>query len=136
MSNIKVFIQVQSVIIVSAPSVRNKKRGRRLIKKASLTAVLTLVWAQSGDCGFGCSEVITGKRRVAKIIRRVEDIIIGVGCIAATWICTKSLWFLRPTDELLSYRSGGKRGSFGVQPRGQRLAVSVAASLSRWTRGF
>lgn len=41
------FIQVQLVIIVSAPSSRNRNRGRRLMKKASLTAVLTLVMAQS-----------------------------------------------------------------------------------------
>lgn len=30
---------------------------------------------------------------------------IGVGCIASTWICTKSFWFLRPMDELLSFKS-------------------------------
>lgn len=29
----------------------------------------------------------------------------GAGFIAATWICTKSFWFLRPGDELLSFRS-------------------------------
>ena len=32
-------------------------------------------------------------------------IIREVVCIAATWICTKSFWFLRPADELLSFRS-------------------------------
>lgn len=36
---------------------------------------------------------------------KLEVIISDVGCIAATWICTKSFWFLRPTDELLSFRS-------------------------------
>lgn len=36
---------------------------------------------------------------------RLEVIISAEGCIAATWICTKSFWFLRPTDELLSFRS-------------------------------
>ena len=40
-----------------------------------------------------------------KIRIRLEVIMREVGCIAATWICTKSLWFLRPTDELLSFRS-------------------------------
>lgn len=36
---------------------------------------------------------------------RLVVIIREVGCIAATWICTKSFWFLRPADELLSFRS-------------------------------
>lgn len=36
---------------------------------------------------------------------KLDVIMSEVGCIAATWICTKNLWFLRPTDELLSYRS-------------------------------
>lgn len=36
---------------------------------------------------------------------RLEVYIKVVGCIAATWSCTKSFWFLRPTDELLSFRS-------------------------------
>lgn len=36
---------------------------------------------------------------------RVEVMIKGVGCIAFTWSCTKSFWFLRPTDELLSFKS-------------------------------
>lgn len=41
-----VFIQVQVVVIVSTPSLRNRLRGRRLVKKASLTAVLTWELAQ------------------------------------------------------------------------------------------
>lgn len=40
-----------------------------------------------------------------KIIKRDELKMSVVGCIAATWICTKSFWFLRPMDELLSFRS-------------------------------
>lgn len=40
-----------------------------------------------------------------KMIRRQDVIMAEEGCIAATWICTKSFWFLRPTDELLSFRS-------------------------------
>ena len=43
-----------------------------------------------------------------KIMIKLDVIISEVGCIAATWICTKNLWFLRPTDELLSYRSLGE----------------------------
>lgn len=41
MSNVRVFIQDQLVITVSAPSLRNRARGRRLVKKASFTAVFT-----------------------------------------------------------------------------------------------
>lgn len=78
-----------------------------------------------------------GYRRRVKIIIRLDVIISAEGCIAATWICTKSFWFLRPTDELLSFRSMSViRVILGVQPRGQRLAVFVAASISRWIRGF
>lgn len=32
----------------------------------------------------------------------------AVGCIASTWICTKSFWLLRPADELLSFRSSSE----------------------------
>lgn len=39
------------------------------------------------------------------MITRLDVIIREVVCIAATWICTKSFWFLRPMDELLSFRS-------------------------------
>lgn len=62
-----------------------------------------------------------GYERSPKIMIRLDVIMIEVGCIAATWICTKSFWFLRPTDELLSFRSTG-RVSLGVQPRGQEFS--------------
>lgn len=48
----------------------------------------------------------TGNVSSEKITIRLVVIIKEVGCIAATWICTKSFWFLRPADELLSFRSG------------------------------
>lgn len=54
------FIQVQLVTIVSAPSLRNRKRGRRLTKKVSLTAVLTWDRDQSGPWGLGLSVVKIG----------------------------------------------------------------------------
>jgi len=41
MSNIRVFIQVQLVIIVSVPSFKKIDRGIRLTKKAIFTAVFT-----------------------------------------------------------------------------------------------
>lgn len=92
-------------MMVSAPSERKRKSGKRLTKKASFTAVFTCVRAQSGAEGLGERVVSTGYRRRPKIITRLDESIRGDGCIAATWICTKSFWFLRPTDELLSFRS-------------------------------
>lgn len=99
------FAQFQLVVITSAPSVRNKNSGRRLTKKASLTAVFTCDRAHWGLLGLWWRAEITGNERVAKMTKRQVVIVIEVGCIAATWICTKSFWFLRPTDELLSFRS-------------------------------
>lgn len=60
MSNVRVFIQFQLVMIISAPSFRKIESGRRLTKKASLTAVLTLVSAQLGAFGLGVRVVRTG----------------------------------------------------------------------------
>lgn len=39
----------------------------------------------------------TGRTSRVRTSRR-EDVIILVVCIASTWICTKSFWFLRPMD--------------------------------------
>lgn len=39
---------------------------------------------------------------------REDERIRGAVYIAATWICTKSFWFLRPMDELLSFRSSSE----------------------------
>lgn len=105
MSKVWVFIQVQLVIIVSAPSLRKRQRGIMLVKKAHFTAVLTWVRAQLGGRGRGEKEERTGNVRNKKMRIRLVVIMVGVRCIAATWICTKSFWFLRPTDELLSFRS-------------------------------
>lgn len=124
-SKVKVFIQFQLVMMASAPSFRNKNRGRRLTKKASFTAVLTLTSAQSSFWGLGLNVVKTGYERIRKIVIKLEAIISEEGCIAFTWICTKSFWFLRPTDELLSFESRS-RVSLGVQPRRRGLAVFVA----------
>lgn len=46
-----------------------------------------------------------------------EDRVRVVGCIAFTWICTKSFWFLRPTDELLSFKSARKPRSLTVDDK-------------------
>lgn len=41
-----------------------------------------------------------------KIMIKLDVIIREVGCIVVIWICIKSFWFLRLTDELLFFRSG------------------------------
>lgn len=121
MSKVNVFIQFQLVMMASAPSEQNRKRGRRLTKKASLTAVFT--WTSAHWLSFGAGERVekTGRSRRAKIIRRVEDIIRGVGCIAFTWSCTKSFWFLRPTDALLSFESPREHRNSTEGTRGSSL---------------
>lgn len=53
MSNVWVFIQLQVVMTASAPSFKKRERGRRLVKKASFTAVLTCFRAQFGLWGLG-----------------------------------------------------------------------------------
>lgn len=99
------FIQLKEVMMVSAPSSKNRNRGRRLMKKASLTAVLTWDRAQVDGRGWGLRVVKIGAHRRRKMMIKLEVIIVEAACIATTWICTKSFWFLRPTDELLSFRS-------------------------------
>lgn len=56
MSNIRVLVQFQLVITVSAPSEKNRKSGRRLTKNASLTAVLT--WSRAQLSSFGVGEKV------------------------------------------------------------------------------
>ena len=104
-SKVRVFIQDQVEIIVSAPSFRNRERGRRLIKNASFTAVLTCTTAQVGVCELGERVVRTGYKSNRKMVIRLVDITREVGGIASTWICTKSFWCLRPADRLLSFTS-------------------------------
>lgn len=108
MSKVAVFIQCQLVTIVSTPWSRKMNSGRRLTAKAVLTPVLTWVTAQLSFWGFGSKVVMRGYKRRPKISMRLVEKIRAVGCIAATWICTKSFWFLRPTDELLSFRSASE----------------------------
>lgn len=114
MSKVLVFIHCQVVTIVSAPSLRKMKSGSKLVKKAVFTAVFTWLRAQVWGVEFGENVVAKGKMSSAKMNRRLELRISVVGCIAATWICTKSLWFLRPTDELLSFRSASEPRSLTV----------------------
>lgn len=111
-SKVDVFIHDQVVIMVSTPSLRNKKRGRRLIIKAILIEVFTDVEYWGGCCVVGVRVEIRGRVSKIKMIKRLEDINKEVECIAAAWICTKSFWFLRPMDELLSFSS--MRMSLGV----------------------
>ena len=105
MLKVSVFIHSQVVMMVSAPWSRKRKSGRRLTKNADFTAALTWVSAHSWGRGWGVRVVKTGKVRIRRMQIKLVVIIIGVVYIASTWICTKSFWFLRPTDELLSFRS-------------------------------
>lgn len=97
--------------MASEPSFKKRERGRRLIKKASFTAVLGCERDQSGLLGAGSRVVKIGKINTIKITTWAEVRINAVeGIIGATaWICTKSFWFLRPTDALLSFRSRASR---------------------------
>ena len=103
MSKFMIFIQFQVVIIFSAPWSRKMIRGIMLMKNAVLTAVLAYFRAQLWFRGFGVSVIMSGQIRIVRVRSRV--VVIIVFAIAATWSCTKSFWFLRPTDELLSFRS-------------------------------
>lgn len=101
---VEVFIQCQVVIIVSTPWSKKINIGSRLTTNAVLTAVLTWVTAQSGFLGAGLIVVIRGYARRAKISTS-DDVSISVVCIALAWICTKSFWFLRPTDSCYSSKA-------------------------------
>ncbi len=98
MSKARVLVQAQLVMTVSAPSVIKRKRGSRLTKNAILTAVLACTDAHVGAFVSGERVDKIGSDSRTKIATRLEDIIRGVRHIAFTWSCTKSFWFLRPTD--------------------------------------
>lgn len=103
MSKFIIFIQFQVVIMASVPWSRKIINGTMLMKNAVLTAALTCLRAQFWFKGFGFKVVIRGHMRIIKVNNKVVVIIIFA--IAATWSCTKSFWFLRPMDRLLSFRS-------------------------------
>lgn len=52
-SNVFVLSQLQDVVIISKPEVKNKNSGKRLTKKAVFTAVLTWESAHSGVLVLG-----------------------------------------------------------------------------------
>lgn len=106
MSKAKMFIQFQLVVITSAPSRRKRNRGRRLIKKASCTAALAFFRGQSAGREGKIKSVSRGAIRTRKTVIMLDATRRGVEVIiATTWSCTKSFWFLRPMDELLSFSS-------------------------------
>lgn len=90
------FIQPQEVTIVSVPWSRKIHSGTRLTKKASLTAVFT--WEVAQWLGVGCGLKVVRMGRIRRVITRISEDEITVVGIANTWICTKSFWFLKPTD--------------------------------------
>lgn len=106
MSNVSVFIQVQVVTIVSVPLLTKRSSGSRLTRNASFTAVFTWARAQWGGLGLGVMVVRMGVISSVITIIRLEDIITGTMCIATTWSCTKSFWFLRPVDDCYPLGAG------------------------------
>lgn len=68
MSKVIIFIQCRLVIVSSVPVCRCKKRGRRLVKKAILTAVLMWCVCQLGFRDLYRIEVKTGEIKITKVI--------------------------------------------------------------------
>lgn len=111
-------------------------RGTRLIRKVIKTVVLIRPAISKGERVVRDNRARTGDANSTRIIRSKEDMGVMISGIAATWICTKSFWFLRPTDELLSFRSGVEK-SPGFQPGARRLATLAAGKpLSVGKRGL
>lgn len=60
MSNVRVLAHDQVVVMASAPSLIKRKRGARLIKKASLTAVLAWMGEWLVFWGLGTKVIMMG----------------------------------------------------------------------------
>lgn len=75
-------VQFQLVTMVSAPSLRSRNRGSRLIKKAIFTAVFTFRSAQVSFWGLGSNVVKTGYRRRRSTRIKLDDIVSGVESIS------------------------------------------------------
>ena len=116
------------VTIVSVPSFKNINRGAKLTKNASLTAVFTWEVAHPEGTGRGLRVVRIGRARRVSTSRR-EVVTILVMCIASTWTCTKSFWFLRPTDDCypLEAQDCIVEGASGFNRGGEGLAIFTAA---------
>ena len=68
----------------------------------------------------------TGRARRARTSRS-DEVTILVMCIATTWICTKSLWFLRPTENFYPLEAGDViEGAPGSNRGGEGLAIFTA----------
>ena len=99
MSKGPALIQLQLVRTTSVPSLRKRKRGPRLTRKAIITAVFTWVRAQVFFKGVGFMAHNNGNRSSMSVVIKEEENIYVKGVIAATWSCTKSFWFLKPADD-------------------------------------
>lgn len=82
MSKVRVFIQFQLVIIVSAPSLKKISRGRRLTKNESFTAALTSERAQFVGRGMGEKVEKTGSAKRRKIVAKLVVISTEGVCIS------------------------------------------------------
>lgn len=92
MSNVRVLDHVHVVVVASMPSLRVKAKGRRLIKKAVFTAVLT--WKLKRGVREGVlRDEKRGYNKATKIRTRLEICITNEYSMAFTWSCTKELDF-------------------------------------------
>ena len=132
--------QQQLVRMSSVPLLRYIVRGSRLMKNAILTCITAI---SSGDLVLMdlCTKVInTGIIKTTKIRIIQQVMTIELAFIATTWSCTKSFWFLRPVDELLSFRSDRLNESVSELQNLTGVAKfsrlrSRTASLG-WQKGF
>lgn len=68
----------------------------------------------------------TGRARRVRTSRS-DDVTMVVMCIASTWICTKSFWFLRPTDGFYPLEASYVvEGASGFNRGGEGLAIFTA----------
>ena len=119
----KVCVNIQGPQETTAcsPEARKEARGIRLTRKAVRTAFRARSVKEKPLGAWGRRVIKIGERRRRKIRTRQDDEMgarsllkaansrRGLGKFtASTWICTKSFWFLRPMDRLLSFRSLGE----------------------------
>lgn len=105
MGKVRVFIHWTSEITSWAPVYRKIERGNKLLMNAIFIALLYrpvsgFMPKRAAQRGPDAGEI-----SAMMVTRRPVGITAAACIIASTWICAKSFWFLRPGDELLSFRS-------------------------------
>lgn len=89
MPNVQVFIQLKVVKMVSAPSFRKIKRGRRLTRNEVFSEDFTIVVGHSEGRGRAISVESNGMESRPKMISSEDVIVSGVRCMAAAWVRSK-----------------------------------------------